>query len=192
MLSLILGALALAIWGILVVTPSATITIQPAREKISIQRQITAELNPSAENGSVGARSVSIVSRWESGMVPSGQAELAANPARGQIVFANLTSDPQTIPAGTTVFAIDGSGNQISFRTNGVAELPAANGATAEVDIVAIEVGPEGNLAAGSISAAEGDWGSIVEVSQPLATFGGNIQPVPVVTEADRQALSDF
>ena len=39
------------------------------------------------------------------------------------------------------------------------------------------------------LTIAEGDWNNIVQVRQPLPMTGGNIQPVPVVTEADRLAL---
>ena len=62
-------------------------------------------------------------------------------------------------------------------------------GGTAEIDIVATAVGPQGNLPAGTILKIEGEWADLVEVRQPLPTTGGDIQPVPVVTEEDRSSL---
>ncbi len=193
MLILVAAGLIAAIIGLLTIAPSATVTITPAREKISVQKEIVSAVNPSApenESGNlVDARTILLVASWQSDLVPTGQAELAANPARGKIVFANLTDQSVQIPAGIVLSTAADQPPVIQFRTNGAAELPSTVGATVEIDIVALNVGLEGNLPPGQIRSAEGDWGNRIEVRQPLPTSGGNVQPVPVVTEADQAAL---
>ncbi len=191
--SAIIGAILLGA-GVLFYAPSATITLTPSREKITIKKEITADFNSldeSAGNGSgtVGSRQITMIAKWQSDLVPTGQAELAANPARGKIVFANLNNEPVSIPAGLLISTAADQSPVISFRTSAAIDLPATTGATAEVDAVAVEVGPTGNLPAERLTIAEGDWNNIVQVRQPLPMTGGNIQPVPVVTEADRIAL---
>ncbi len=192
-LVLVAAGLISAIFGLLTIAPSATVTLTPAREKISVQKEIVSATNPSPEaieaGNVVNARNVQLVASWESDLIPTGQAELAANPARGKIVFANLTDQSVQIPAGILLSTAADQPPVIQFRTNGPAELPATVGATVEVDIVALSVGLDGNLPAGRITTAGGDWGSRIEVNQPLPTSGGNVQPVPVVTAEDQAAL---
>ena len=184
---LLLGAFCLTflIAMIGLVTPSATVTLTPAREKITVQKEIVAGLNSSTAQ--IGGRNATILVSWQGDRVPTGQAELGANPARGKIVFANKTDSAVTIPAG--VLLATNSTPPIEFQTAAPIELPATTGGTAEVDIVAIEVGPQGNLPAENLTNIEGDWAELVKVRQPLPTTGGDIQPVPVVTEEDRLTL---
>ncbi|MFK7804923.1 MAG: baseplate J/gp47 family protein [Anaerolineae bacterium] len=185
---MLLGATCLTflIAGIGFVTPSATVTLTPAREKITVQREVTAGIYP-ADGAQINGRASSILVNWQSELVPTGQAELGANAARGKIVFANLTGSAVVIPAGVRL-GTNGDPS-VEFQTIAPAELPSAVGGTIEVDILALDVGPQGNLPAGSILNIEGDWPNLIEVRQPLPTSGGDIQPVPVVTEADHLTL---
>ncbi|MFT5193175.1 MAG: hypothetical protein ACI85U_000179, partial [Candidatus Promineifilaceae bacterium] len=180
---LLLGAVGLTILiaAIGFVIPSATVTLTPAREKIAVQKKIT------ADGTQVNSRIITILASWRSDLIPSGQAELGANPARGKIVFVNLTESAVIVPAGVRLGT--NSDPSIEFQTIAPVELPAISGGTAEVDILALIVGPQGNLPAGSVLNIEEEWAGIVEVRQPLPTTGGDIQPVPVVTEADQLSL---
>ena len=188
---LVLGATCLTFFlaAIGLATPSATVTVKAAREKVTVQRTAIASINPTG-NGQINGRNSSIIISWRSDIVPTGQAELGANPARGKIVFANKSDTPVVIPAGVRLGT--DSDPSIEFQTAAPTELPAVIGGTVEVDILALEVGPQGNLPAGSllnIIGTETEWGEWVDVRQPLPTSGGDIQPVPIVTEADRLAL---
>ena len=184
---LLLGAICLTflIAAIGLVTPSATVTLTPAREKITVQKEIVAGV--SNDSAQIGGRTATILVSWEGDRIPTGQAELGANPARGKIVFSNKTGAAVMVPAGV-LLSTDGE-LPIEFQTAAPIELPGTIGGTAEVDIIAIEVGPQGNLPAGNLINIEGEWAELVEVRQPLPTVGGDIQPVPVVTEEDRLTL---
>ena len=185
----LLGAVSLTLFisAIGLVTPSATITITPAREKVTVQRLITADPSQSfsGQTDVIGGDFTATIVDWEASMVPTGQAQLGANRSSGTAVFVNLDDEPVEIPAGTVLQTT--SETPIKFQTIAPATLPAISGSTVEVNILAQEVGPQGNLSANSLTLFEDGttWGQQVEIRQPSATAGGDIQPVPVVLEED-------
>ncbi|MEM8861478.1 MAG: baseplate J/gp47 family protein, partial [Chloroflexota bacterium] len=191
----LLGAICLTVFiaTIGLITPSATVTVTPAREKVTVQKQITADPSStsSGENNVIGAEYTAVVVDWESNLVPTGQAQLGANAASGSLVFVNLTDDQIELPAGVVVST--GSEPPIGFQSIAPATLPAISGSTVEVGIIAQEVGPQGNLPSESISRFQDAeaWANLVEIRQPTPTNGGDIQPVPVVTEADLITLKN-
>lgn len=189
----LLGAVTLTFFisAIGLVTPSATITITPAREKVTVRRLITADpAQPfSSQPDIIGGENTTIIVDWEASMVPTGQAQLGANRSSGTVVFVNLNDEPVEIPAGTVLQT--GSEPPIQFQTITPTSLPNISGSTAEANILAQEVGPQGNLLANSIILFEDGaaWEQRVEIRQPSPTAGGDIQPVPVVLPEDIMAL---
>jgi hypothetical protein len=108
-------------------------------------------------------------------------------PAQGAVVFTNRRAEPQEIPPGTVVATSTGS--NVSFETIQPATLPGGVGSQVTVPIRALEPGPAGNVRTFSINTIEGSLGVTANVINPSATYGGSVTEVPVVKQADKDAL---
>ena len=75
------------------------------------------------------------------------------------------------------------------FQTTSGVDVPDAVGGTAEVEIVAVEPGPKGNVNAGLINRLEGSLATQLEVRNLEETSGGSARLESSVTEADHQRL---
>lgn len=86
--------------------PTATVTITPDSQRFQQAYQITAVLGlPNPTNDEVDARAVYASSQPQSKPVQTtGQGYIPGTSARGTLVFSNISTSPQMIPAGTVMF----------------------------------------------------------------------------------------
>lgn len=191
-LAVILYIVTLAILFITAVyaIPGATIILEPEIRPIQVRQQIV--VDPHLESietndASVPGRIMTSIQEWQAEVETTGSIDVSDSPARGQVVFVNTLEEPVSVPAGTRVRT--SQSNRVVFQTNSDADVPGIVGGTAEVEIVAINPGPEGNVRAGLINRLEGPLDSQLEVRNLKATEGGSSRLEPAVTEADHQRL---
>lgn len=128
------------------------------------------------------------------GLTPaSGEVLLPDRPARGQVVFRNLTDGPVTVPAGTIVRSL--GAQPVRFAVVEGGQVPPFLGGLLTVNVVAVQPGSSGNLPARSLRAIEGALGLSLAVDNPQPTAGGSdvARRAPDSTDraAARQALME-
>lgn len=183
------------VWAMLVVAflyllPSATVVLMPEQQVVRVERPIMAAPEVTAVdfvNGVLPGRQLQVTQQWQSEVETSGELELPESAARGRVVFANLLAQEATIPAGTRVSTTDGT-NRI-YQTTAEALLPGVVGGTVEVDVIATEPGPQGNVDANLVNQVEGSLGLQAEVRNVEPIEGGTVRLTAAVTEADRERL---
>ncbi len=170
--------------------PSATLIVTPRTRSQRVTWSV--ELDPglelaSAEASRIPARRVRTEVTGSMRLGTSGLDRRPSSPARGEIVFGNLTDELQIVPAGTSVWS---SGDPPQrFVTLERVVIPAGRGGQTAVEVEAAEPGPAGNVSAGSIEAVEGDLSLALEVSNPRALRGGASTYQPAVTISDVERL---
>lgn len=172
------------------VVPRATVTLYPDSLPLRIEQTIVADPNVDAVNYAqylVPGRILSVTTAWEAEMQTTGSTDVPEAPARGTVVFVNQIEQPVTVPAGTRVSTSDGS--NIVYQTVEDATLPDTIGSTTEMQIIAIEPGPQGNVPANLVNRVEGTLATQVEVRNLDAIEGGGNRSAAAVTAADREAL---
>lgn len=183
----ILACVALMLTG-LMLWPSATLTVQPAAQAISLPVVLVADpALTQADVGRIPARTVRVELELSGVRVTTGARTVPANHATGAVVFTNLTGTALTLPANTSLRTT--SGQAVRFITTERATLEPRLGATTSVRIRAVELGPVGNVAAGQINAVDGPLGLQVVVVNPQATQGGRELPRAAVTATDAESL---
>ena len=183
-------AIAASFIAFLYAIPSATVRIQPIVEPIRATKQIVAD--PLLESGtvtgvSVPARTLIVTEEWQATVDTTGSIEVPDSPARGTVIFINTLEQAVTVPAGTRVST--SAGQNIVYQTLQDIEIPDTSGATAEVDIVAIQPGPQGNVGADLINRIEGSLALQLEVRNVEPTTGGGVRISKAVTQDDRNRL---
>ncbi len=171
--------------------PSGEIVLQPYTETIQTELTLTADTAVEPVQASVEqlpARITTVTTSWTTEIATTGSAPLPDSPGRGQVVFTNLTVEGLEIPAGTIVSAQTAAGS-IDFQTIQPVLLPDVLGGTAAVDIVALELGELGNVAAETIIIIDEAFTGRVELRNPNPTSGGAVRPVPAVSAADQERL---
>lgn len=191
-LGILLFFLALAIFfvGVAYAVPGARVTLHPEVEVLQAGRQIVADPQLESVNfsgASVPARLLRITASWEAQVETTGTVDVPDAPARGTVVFVNRLEQPVVVPAGARVRT--SSGETVVFQTVEPVEVPGVVGGTAEVEVVAIEPGPEGNVGANMVNRVEGSLGLQLEVRNLEPMAGGGVRSVPAVSEADRERL---
>lgn len=175
-------AVAVMLW------PEATLTLQPAAQPVHVPVSLLADpalTEPTA--GRVPARSVRVELELSGVQVTTGARTVPANHATGAVVFTNLTGAALTLPANLSLRTT--GGQAVRFITTERATLEPRLGATTNVRIRAVDLGPVGNVAAGQINAVDGPLGLQVAVANPQATRGGRELPRAAVTAADADTL---
>lgn len=174
----------------MVLVPGATLTLKPEIVPVEVEQLVVAD--PTLTQIDYGrfmlpARQLTVVESWEAEVETTGTIEVPNAPARGPVVFVNLIEQEVNIPAGTRVTTSDGS--TIIFQTVDSVTLADVVGSTAEVDVVAVNPGPEGNVPANQINRVEGALATQVDVRNLEETSGGAVRVVPAVSAADRERL---
>jgi hypothetical protein len=197
------GAVLITLLGILVVVallaagaaalvPHARILVVPVAVRVSGEMTVTA-VNGLADVDYGAARiPARLVSEIVSGIheVPStGQADVPAERASGEVVFVNRTTEPVTVPKGTVVRT--GSGTNVRFYTALAAELPGALYANRRVPVIALDPGFAGNVRPLTINVVEGDLATRVEVLNDTPTTGGTVRSVALVKVDDQTRAFD-
>lgn len=185
------AALIIVLLGLLVASlayflvPTMTVELALAGQDFSERVEIRADplvkmVNSAARQ--VPARVVEVEAEGTQHVPATGKKAVPGAKARGQVVFANRTTEAVPVPKGTVVSTTSG----IAFETTDEATVPAGLLATATVSIQAAQPGPSGNVAALSIDRLEGPLGLRLAVINELPTSGGADRMATVVNAADR------
>ncbi|MEM7335418.1 MAG: baseplate J/gp47 family protein, partial [Chloroflexota bacterium] len=187
-LAIVLFCITLSLLFVLFVVsvPGATLTVKPNISPIEVEQLIVAD--PQIEQIDYGnfilpARILSETEAWEADVETTGLVEVPNVPARGAVLFVNLLDQEVNIPAGTRVTTSDGT--TIFYQTAEAITLADVVGSTAEVAIVAVEPGPQGNVEANQVNRVEGALATQVEVRNLVPLTGGAFRLAPAVSEED-------
>ncbi len=183
-------ALTMLYVAFLYLLPTATVTLKPEVLPLSVARPLIADPavdSADFQNGILPARLLQTTQFWQAEVATTGQIEVPEASARGNVVFANLREQEVTVPAGTRVSTSDGSSR--IYQTLEDVILAGVVGSTAEIEVVAIQPGPQGNVAANLVNEVEGSLAVQVEVRNLEAIEGGGMRLATAVTEEDRSRL---
>ncbi|MEI2692704.1 MAG: baseplate J/gp47 family protein [Anaerolineae bacterium] len=172
------------------IVPSAEVRLTPAQEPLSETITLTARSDVQAASASqltLPARRIGQSVEVDGTVLATGTEFAPDQAAQGAVVFTNRRDEAQEIPPGTIVATSTGS--NISFETIQPVTLPPGVGSQVTAPIQALEPGPSGNVRAFTINTIEGSLGVTANVINPSGTSGGNVKEVPVVQQADKDAL---
>lgn len=172
------------------IVPSAEVRLVPAQEPLAETVTLTARSDVEAPNASqlaLPARRIGERVEVDGTVLATGKEFAPDQPAQGVVVFTNRRAEQQEIPPGTVVATSTGS--NVSFETVQPVTLPPGVGSQVSAPIRALEPGPAGNVRAFTINTIEGSLGVTANVINPSGTSGGNVKEVPVVKQADKDAL---
>ncbi len=172
------------------IVPSAEVRLVPAQEPLAETVTLTARSDVEAANaGQLVLPARRIGQRVEVGgaVLATGKEFAPDQAAQGAVVFTNRRAEAQEIPPGTVVATSTGS--NVSFETVQPVTLPPGVGSQVTAPIRALEPGPAGNVRAFSINTIEGSLAVTANVINPSGTSGGSVKEVPVVKQADKDAL---
>jgi hypothetical protein len=170
--------------------PGATITLHPEVERVEVVRQIVADPqleSVSFSGASVPGRLLAVTVTWQAEVETTGSVDVPDAPARGSVVFVNRQDGPVTVPAGTRVST--SAGDRQLFQTLEEVDVPDLRGATAEVEVVAVTPGPEGNVAANLVNRVQGSLALQLDVRNLDPMSGGGVRTVAAVAGEDRERL---
>ncbi|KAA3661361.1 MAG: hypothetical protein DWQ04_16680 [Chloroflexi bacterium] len=183
-------AVALLVVSFIYFVPTATITLHPETMDLHVEQPVVADPNLAAidyQNKIVPGRNLLVEMVWDAELDTTGAVDVPNAPARGAVVFTNLTETAVTLPAGTQVSTADDPA--ILFQTLSTVTIPEVEGGTAEVEVVAVDPGPQGNVAAEQIVRVNGTFTEQVSVRNVSAMSGGAFRQEAVVNEADMARL---
>jgi len=157
-----------------ILLPRAEIRLSPMAQDQEISLLVSADPEVSNYNlsGILPARTIPIIVEGRASTAVTGSFQIPENPAVGEVVFTNLTSEATVIPEGTIVLSTDNQG--VSFATTLSGELLAEAGATITLPVRAQNPGSSGNVASGGLNLVEGPLSLNVAVTNPQATRGGS------------------
>ncbi len=184
--------LALGAAAALLILPTATITLLPARSLIQAEALITAdpdETDVDPQGAVIPARLLSITVEESASLLPGGSQQLSSTPATGTALFVNLGDDPVAIPAGALVGTSGAA--PVWFHTLTSASLEAGAGNQVELPIEATTnfAGMAGNVDSGFINSAAGELAQQVSVRNLRPTSGGSSRAVSIVLPEDHARL---
>jgi hypothetical protein len=149
--------------------PSVEITVRPVREEY--QEILSFPISRSSSQYPDYLRVDQVRVDGSVRIPTSGKTFEPGDFAQGVIEFKNLNDEVVVIPAGTTV-RVPGS-DELYFTTQSRITLLAEIDSSRRGEIVASLPGARGNVAAGQITAVDGQLGLLVSVQNPEATTGG-------------------
>ena len=186
---LVLGALAaLVAAALLVALPIMRVSVTPASE--TVRRDVEIVVDPTQRTADP-ARGVlpgeALQYRFEvSGSVPtSGERNVGSDAARGEVVFANNTGSPVTLPARAPIVARNGA----RFLTDAEVRVPPYNYNT-RAGVTAEQKGTAGNIGANQVANTDPPIPGLT-VSNPRPMTGGSDRPGKVVAAADQARLKE-
>lgn len=172
------------------VVPGATVTLEPETMPLRVTREVL--VDPALEEvdddrAAMPGRLLTVTQSWQTEVETTGTVEVPSATARGRVVFVNELAQEVPVPAGTRVST--SGGTNVVFQTLEAVTVPGVTGGTAEVDVVAIEPGPQGNVDVNQINRIQGSLSSQLEVRNLEPTTGGGVREEAAVAEADRTRL---
>ena len=181
----LIGVLAGMLASLLLMPPTATITLVPVSTSISRTLLVTVVTGtPSPAQHEVQGRRLSSLAMSQAQTVPAtGTGTQEARAAQGMITFYNAALAEQTVPAGTLLTGTDG----IEVVTEQEADIPAGSlsmNGQVTVPAHATVNGPTGNIKAGDL------YGPCCRANvfvQNSAAFSGgqDARMFPIVTQQD-------
>ncbi len=190
LLALLLFSVAAVLGVAAFIVPSAEVRLTPAQEPLSETITLTARSDVQAASASqltLPARRIGQSVEVEGTVLATGTEFAPDQAAQGMVVFTNRRDEAQEIPPGIVVATSTGS--NISFETIQPVTLPPGVGSQVTAPIQALEPGPSGNVRAFTINTIVGSLGVTANVINPSGTSGGTVKEVPVVQQADKDAL---
>jgi hypothetical protein len=183
-------AAALLVVAFSYLVPGATVTLTPETLPLSVTQEIL--VDPQIDEIDYGrfaipGRILQVEQSWQTGVETSGVVEVPGAAARGTVLFTNRLEEEALVPAGTQLSTGEEGG--VVFQTLAEVVVPGVEGGTAEADVIAIEPGPQGNVAAGRIITITGKLNEQLEVRNPEPTAGGDVGEAAAVAEADLARL---
>lgn len=182
--------LAIAAGAAILLIPQATVTLVPARTRFVSSELVTARVGidePSYLNLLVPARKVQTRVDGFDTIATTGMEEAPIGKATGVIRLINRTAREIVVPANTIVRTT--TGDNVRFRTTQPITVTAGIGQSVLGPIEAVEAGRKGNVPALTINEIEGSLNIALRVTNESPTAGGTVEPVAVVTAADKERL---
>jgi hypothetical protein len=173
-----------------VVLPSATVTLVPATNQVSVAFEIVADPNLAVidfDNSLIPARIVGVEVEDSAIVETTATKDVPALKSTGVVTFINQAPEETTVPAGTVVRTT--AGNPVRFVTTAPITLSSTINATADAPIEAIEPGVSGNLPSNLINSVEGPLSNRVRVINSAPVRGGDVRQVPAVSQDDYTRL---
>ncbi len=176
---------------VVLIYPEGRIQLSPAVERVTADLVVRA--NPDTDHVDynaleIPARLVQVEIRDVGRIPPQAIQDVPADKAQGIVTFVNRTDQEITIPVSTTLTT--SSGTTVRFLTVQTATVPAAFNAITQTQVIAVDPGPIGNVAAGQINRILSpviDRQVTVINEGPAA--GGTMTPVGIVARADKDRL---
>lgn len=192
LLSLVIVAVLLAVLAgsILLLLPSATVTLHPQAQTSRARAHVTASLiHKETDYGQaiVPARLVQVIIEGRGETPATEGLDVSDEHASGEVVFANRTDESVVVPKGTIVRTT--SGVSARLYTVSDVELPAVLYGHARVGVIAVDPGIGGNVKPFTINVVEGDVADQVDVLNDKPTEGGTTRRVPMVAFRDFDRL---
>jgi len=172
------------------VAPSARITFHPTTTEVTSEREVLVDPfigEDEATASVIPGEALSVLMEWSAEGAATGTTTIPDSPARGSVVFINQLSQPVQVAAGTRVTT--SAGRRIVFQTEKPVVVPGAVGATAQVAVVAVDAGLDGNVPANRINRIEGSLSISLRVVNTAPTGEGSEKEAPTLTAEDKNRL---
>lgn len=185
-MTLVLSSL---VTGAVIFLPHAQISVVPASEAVDEALAVTASSALTFADVAalrVPARAIEVKLTAEGLADGSGTRSDPDKASSGKIVVTNRTSGPIDVPAGTKVSADSG----VEFTTSGKITVPPGPDGKAEVDVVAAQSGPIGNVNTRAINRfGAANFDRDLSVFNASPTAGGTTKDGAFVSVDDRANL---
>ncbi len=192
--------LLLILLAVYIFYPKATVTVFVQPRTLEKSAEIVADPAATAvdeQNMIIPGKVVETAVKGSGTIAVTGQKEVG-DPAKGQVVIYNLTENPQSFSQGTALssdsglkFTLDTSVSIASQSSTIGADFTQTikPGKSDAVGMTAVQIGPEGNLPAGSQLTVDSKSKSEVVARVEEALSGGTSKQVTVVTANDQAKL---
>jgi Baseplate J-like protein len=182
------GVVAVALAAVLVGYPHMNVTLVPQTQAVVKSVDITVDPDVKAADPATATLPGTLITLpvdvSASMTIPTGRT-IGRDKAHGEVLFTNLRSGSVTLPKGTAV-RVNGGAKFVTDQELGLPpNLPRRIGVTA------VEPGTSGNVGPGDINRFDGEGFDQIELTNQRATTGGSDRVAKVVTEEDRNALTD-
>lgn len=168
--------------------PTATVTITPDNQRLQSTYQVTAVLGlPDPSKNEVDARAVFASSQPQSTTVKAtGQGHVPGQQAHGILTFYNISTSPQTVPAGTVIF--DPHNSNVVVVNNDALTLPGFDPSQRKgvIDNAhTLSVGSDQNIPSGDITTVLCCGGSVYVSNLNAFSGGQDPQTFTYVQQSD-------
>lgn len=173
--------------------PQAKIEILVESQSLEEDAEITLDLSlasPGEDLSHLPGKEVSLKKRGSDKIGVSSKKEVG-DPAQGEVTVYNKTTNEKSFPKGTVLVGPEGLKFTLDeeIKVASLSDVIAGTPGQKKVKVTASEIGPEGNLAAGSDFTFEDFPVTSYAARNEKAFSGGTSREVTVVGEKDQQDL---